>query len=835
MSDPLVLDPHTGLEDDVELGHQAESSEITPDVDVVELVRGHVETCLTAPDKERLLVEKCLRGEILGEKEMNVLFGAKSLILRQFKKLQKSGVLEAMTPEERDLLLLILLWDKGEYRPNTRKSMALMDGYLEQSESQEPNAQRAILLYAFYQRMLSLPEKKRNYFDSTLNLSVFSERGFSLARIFELFDKASSSNEKEDHLQILDEMIDYVEDVADGGSGSKGRLTLKKMGLSNGDIHSLRMGDVRVNLSKMKKLRELLESYGLEMRFLSLLQQALRKTEAKRSSKENDFLELVKNRFGNNFNTIVQALGELSQEPQREFVPQDSYRMKMHRAISNTIPENMSLEKNSLIDVLGHKRLLSRLSKMRKAVKSRGVQQQMNSVIGSFEKKYGIEEGFHLSGTALQDRMAHLGPDLTQIFLEKTSEDHQGYCDVGKIGQRYRRLDELKTAYDFWEREGVSSANYQIFMRLYQESVAQYLRSLGYAEEDLPIAFPCATGSVSLEALASFLPDGEVIMSDREYGGNIETINNYWNTVPSKVEYDGTEDYAERIRTQILDLKKSNGDAPMYVIMPEVSFDGTVFPIQEIGAVCREEGAVFIVDSCQSIGCKATQLGDVNLFSHHKANGLSTTAGSVLVKKKLYEEVKLSTGRDLQPKGSVKLSTLGALSHVFTEFMSESDVLVVGDPMENALLGQNQLAGIRNTEARLLDMQKLFLEIVESTPVLREKIEYVTIDPEKSPGRLSFRVKGMSSNDLMENAAAKRIKFSSLSGYGGNYEDVVRISFTHLQSDEAVLSVLVFLASQLQKKEQGEELMTRYLKGEGFNDFKDSKNLEDSKDLKEGR
>jgi selenocysteine lyase/cysteine desulfurase len=806
-----------GVSDQIEAPEAPEEGvgllELTPDAEVKEKVRSHVETCLTVPDHQRLLVEKCLRGEKLKEKEMRVLFGKETLLLRQFKKIQSSGIIETMTSDERDLLLLVLLWDKQKYRPNTRKSMALMDRYLEQSESQEPDAQRAILLYAFYQRMLSLPEEKRNYFDAILDLSVFRERVFSLAQFFELFDKVSPSEDKEVHLQILDKMIDYVEDVVVGGRGSKGCEALKELGLSKGDVYPLRMGDADMNLAKMKKLRKLLNKKGIEMSFLSLFQQLLKKTEDQRSSMENDFFELVRKSFGDSFETIVQVLGELSQDSQQEFVPRDSYRMKMHKAIANTIPEGMSLEKNTLINVLGHKRMLPRLSMMRKAVESRGRAKKVKSVIDFSEEKYGVGEGFRLSDSVLRDRTAQSGPDLTQIFLEKTSEDHQRYCDVGKIGQRYRRLAELKKVYDFWVREGVSSSNYQIFMRLYQESVNHYLRSLGYTEEELPIAFPCASGTDSLEALASFLPEGEVIVSDREYGGNIKTINHLWKTTPSRVEYDGTEDYAEKLRDQILDLKKLNGDVPLYVVMPELSFDGTVFPLQEIAVVCREEGAVFIIDSCQSVGCKATQLGDVNLFSHHKANGLSTTAGSVLVNRKLYEEVKASTGRDLQPKGTVELSTLGALSHVFTEFMSESDVLAVGDPMENALLGQNQLAGIRNTEARLLDMQKLFLGIVESTPVLKEKIEYVTIDPEKSPGRISFRVKGLSSDDLMENAAAKRIKFSSLSGYGENYEDVVRISFTHLQSDEAVLSVLVFLSSQLQKKEQREELMMRYLKG----------------------
>jgi len=701
--------------------------------------------------------------------------------------------------------------------------MKIIESYYRDSIEKEQSAISALLLYALHLRILELPEKERNFYDSIVDLRVFRKKGFSLQRYISLCQKAFPDRDSledissDELLEVVQLLTENVEHFRLHGKGKEEiRKELKNRGLKKQDISPQNESIFQFDVHRCRILKILLKEYGLNIQTILLLQAILEKCDSERIEEEREYLLIFKERYRKDLERIVSLIGLLGMELYESYdIIRPSFRMKLSHAIESMMSEDFPLDSYPSVSA-ALESVISFPSSfdLKEKKKELGPREMTDKKLKQWNGIFGLKGKYMLRAPS-EAWEYYRGPDLSQIYVDRQDIDHQKFCDVARLGLEIERLIYLQRMYPYWLNKGMPERNYDLFMSLFEISFRKYFQHLGYAPEEFPLAFPFPSGSLALDALVSFLPKGEVIMSDREYGGIRKSFETKWGGgAIHTVEYQADhERYLFALRERIRILKDDYRSENVYLLVSELSFDGTVFPVQAIKDICEEEGVVLIVDSCQSIGCMKTVLGDVNILSLHKACGHPPSVGALLVQKKLYDRIREGEkgASSLSQDGTVELRDLGVVSHIFFEFLSETCALALGDPFQNALSGFNRLAGIGQMEQRLLELQKLFLDIVEFTPVLKERMEFVTAHPEKSPGRLSFRVKGVRGEELIKAAALEGVRFSALCGYGDDCEDVVRISFSHFHSDEAVLIALGVILKTLQYKDMGERTMKKFL------------------------
>lgn len=672
---------------------------------------------------------------------------------------QKQNVIHEITNalqnkecEQLSPLIRKIFFDTLSWNPENVNNYAIIQNLKEIQEELprlRENPITCLILYAYFQQIESVPAGRRHFFDVAIDPRILADKGFSLEECVSLFSKTCKGKklDEKDFLELFELMTERMELFRQGREDKEGEEELLKRGLSKQDISPHNGQNYIYTKTRLETFRQLIKQDHLDINEIRILSfgenlqvdntkkihdEIDRKTGGRASAIQNDLMEIVK----------------------RDDEENPSIQMPFRSVIAKAI------QKTSDPDTKIH--------------------QMQNGITKSiFNKLHGLKEKIMFIENNTESDM-----NLANIYLDRSNEDHQGYLNTAQIGFHFKHLEALQKIYQFWIQRGIPSKVYKITKKLYEKAFREYAKKMGMETEVK--AFHFASGSTAIRELIQFLPKGTYVTTNRDYVGNIDSIREVWGeNMLRKIHMEKDGDMAKEMKTQIEKMHRDNSKEKIYLFIPEVSFDGTVFPITEMKKYCHENNIVLMVDSCQAMGCKETEFGDINIFSHQKANGLPGSAGTILIDEKLYKNLCGNMAKTLEPKGTVDLHNMLTIIHILTS-MQDENTLPFGDPLANVLHGYNKNAGIKNAEKTLLEIQRKILKKIAEDEVLKRNIEIITSNAKEAPGRLCFKIKDWVGDRVVDELAKLGVQTTSLSNYGKQYEDVIRISFSHLQSEKAM-------------------------------------------------
>jgi cysteine desulfurase family protein len=191
------------------------------------------------------------------------------------------------------------------------------------------------------------------------------------------------------------------------------------------------------------------------------------------------------------------------------------------------------------------------------------------------------------------------------------------------------------------------------------------------------------------------------------------------------------------------DIKRAiTSDTRMVVTTHASNVTGTLLPIDEIGRIARERGALYLVDAAQTVGCVPLDVKrlpvDMLAFTGHKSLMGPTGTGGLYVRSGLEVEPLFYGGTgsrsetDAQPEFLPDRLESGTMNTVG----------LVGLGAAARFILDKGIPAIRKHEIRLLDRLLTGLSTIQNIVIYGPK------DPIKQVATVSFNIEGMEPSDV---------------------------------------------------------------------------------------